>query len=350
MKRKKKGQLEIGFNWIYILIAGAVILMFFVGIVIKQKVVSEQKLSAEVLRSIEGIFTGAGLSEKTTGPVDIPELTMRFVCDDETGYSDYSVEGSGVRAETPWQPIFSPTKIKTKKLLTWTLEWKFPFQVSNYLFLSSPEIKYYIFSDEYLLPNLFNFEYNVITYDQVKYTDEEQIRLVFFGDLLNNGVLPFDHVLRDVPDEKVTAVLFRGEGVVFYEKQDDSFVQLGEEVPLIPSTMDENANLYAAIFSTDPDAYACNLKKGLKRLEILSKIYGKRIKAIQDDYFLIDSLSACAFMIDEDLFYGASLSLEDIAQRCQEDITNCVNIKGTADEIEGISSNFIANTACPVIY
>ena len=32
-----KGQVEVTFNWVYILIAGAVILLFFVSLVVRQK-------------------------------------------------------------------------------------------------------------------------------------------------------------------------------------------------------------------------------------------------------------------------------------------------------------------------
>ena len=58
----KKGQIQVTFNWIYITIAGAVILLFFFGIVVKQKAASEEKLSIEVVRILESILTGAGVS------------------------------------------------------------------------------------------------------------------------------------------------------------------------------------------------------------------------------------------------------------------------------------------------
>ena len=61
MVNEKKAQIQVTFNWVYILIAGAVILLFFIGIVVKQKAVSEENLATDVVRVMESIFTGAGV-------------------------------------------------------------------------------------------------------------------------------------------------------------------------------------------------------------------------------------------------------------------------------------------------
>ena len=80
----KKAQIQVTFSWVYILIAGAVILLFFIGIVVKQKSISEENLATDVVRVMESIFTGAGVSEKTKNFVDISGLadyTLYFNCE-----------------------------------------------------------------------------------------------------------------------------------------------------------------------------------------------------------------------------------------------------------------------------
>ncbi|MBW2963691.1 hypothetical protein KY306_02870 [Candidatus Woesearchaeota archaeon] len=321
--KRKKAQLEVGFNWIYILIAGAVILMFFLGIVIRQKVVSEQKLSATVLQKIEGIFTGAGLSEKTVNVVEIPELTLVFTCDNETGYSDYAVKGTGVKSETPWQPVFAPKEVTSKRIVTWTLEWKMPFKVINYLFISAPNIKYYIFSDIYVLPEQFNWK-DVTDLSEVRYDGEDQVRLVFF-----NQQPEVPRALENLPDEKVTAVEFSGNGATFFQKEKYlgvyRFRQIGE-APLIKSfPLEEefnNANIFAAIFSTDPDEYKCNLRKGFRRLEILLEIYQERTAKINDYYRSLPNQATnpdanCGRIIHENQFENMKTLASDCAQRVE---------------------------------
>src|SRR3989338_857556 len=82
-KKDKKAQMDVGFNWIYIMIAGVVILLFFTGIIVKQKTASQQQLSTDVVRIMESIFTAAGVSEKTKNSIDIiglADYTLTFNC------------------------------------------------------------------------------------------------------------------------------------------------------------------------------------------------------------------------------------------------------------------------------
>jgi len=352
--RRKKAQLQVGFNWIYILIAGAVILMFFLLLLIKQKVVSEQKLSATVLRKIEGIFTGAGLSEKTVNIVEVPELTLVFTCDNETDYSDYAVKGTGVKSETPWQPVFAPKEITSKKMITWTLEWKMPFKIINYLLVSAPNIKYFIFSDEYVLPEQFNWDCvgagcSLKDIGGIKYNNEDQIRLVFPDDTIVRNTLPLE--IAQLDDEKVTAVSFSSLSITFYEKIGDSFKPIGKS-PLLSSFSIDNPNRYGAIFTTDPDIYKCNLKKSFKRMEMINNIYSGRILDIKNILGVIKPDGFCFGAIGDELIgsTGFFSNMQLLIDSCKNTIEPfCINVKTPAGEIE--SKNEILNEYdCPVIY
>ena len=81
-KNQKIAQISIQFSWIFILIAGAIILLFFTSIIYKQKDISEQKLSASVLNQLETILTSSGLSSGTINAIDTPQLELGFLCDE----------------------------------------------------------------------------------------------------------------------------------------------------------------------------------------------------------------------------------------------------------------------------
>ena len=66
----KKG-FEIQFNWIFVLVAGTAIILFFTVVVIKQKNVSETSTKATILKSMEAVITGASVSTDTTNIIDI---------------------------------------------------------------------------------------------------------------------------------------------------------------------------------------------------------------------------------------------------------------------------------------
>ena len=55
----KKGVIEVQFNWVFIIIIGAVIIAFFVNMSMKQKGVSEEKLSVTIAEHMKTILTGA---------------------------------------------------------------------------------------------------------------------------------------------------------------------------------------------------------------------------------------------------------------------------------------------------
>ena len=137
MKNDKHGQIAVTFNWVYILIAGAVILLFFFGIVMKQKVSSEKTLTREVVDIMESIFTAAGVSEKTRNYIDMGGLRdeiFSFSCENAVsnfGMGEYNKE-NGI------EPIFSPSEIRSRRFILWSLPYKLPFKVTD-LLLQVPE-------------------------------------------------------------------------------------------------------------------------------------------------------------------------------------------------------------------
>ena len=72
--KHKKTQLAMPFHWIFIIIAGALILLFFVSIIYKQKAVAEEKLSITLISAVEEILAGSGVGEEETqNVIDIPK-------------------------------------------------------------------------------------------------------------------------------------------------------------------------------------------------------------------------------------------------------------------------------------
>ena len=146
----KQGQVEVTFNWVYVLIAGAVILLFFIGLVVRQKAVSEEQLSIEVVRIMESIFTGAGVSEKTKNFIDISglaEYTLYFGCSNEVG--EYGILGTSARAENAIDPFFAPKEIKASQLIVWSLPYRLPFLMTRLRGVHSQRVQYLIAAHQF---------------------------------------------------------------------------------------------------------------------------------------------------------------------------------------------------------
>jgi hypothetical protein len=286
----KRGQIEVTFNWVYILIAGAVILLFFVGIVMKQKTVSEDRLSEDVVRIVESIFTAATVSEKTKnfiGVSGISEYTLYFDCENDVG--EYGLVGKGGRVEESITPLFSPQNIKTSQLITWSLPYRMPYKVMDFLYVTSINTKYlFLAPNLQIADNIFVREFmnvtegfNVERISEYEYQDLDpesmyQIRIIDSGVGLIRDNGPVPEKLQKMEDDKVTAISFVTPGQVnFYNKEGIRWELLNRNpVPIISLGGERDAAKYGAVFSDDDESYLCNMNKAFHRLKYINQIYG----------------------------------------------------------------------------
>ena len=134
----KKG-FEVQFNWLFVLVAGAAILLFFTVVVAKQKSVSETSTKAAVLKSIEAIITGAGISSDTINTVNIPESDIEVGCG--------RVSIGGVSKQYQSLILFAPGFIRGSKIITQTLPFNAPYRATNLLYATSTGARYIIIGD-----------------------------------------------------------------------------------------------------------------------------------------------------------------------------------------------------------
>lgn len=322
--KNKKAQLAIPFHWIFILIAGALILLFFVTIVFKQKAVSEQKLSAELISSIEEIFAGAGVGEdETIHVIDIPKTEFNFICEEETGISEYSIKDTGVSRQTPAEIMFSPDLVKGKELIIWSLPWSMPFKITNFIIVSSSDVRYIIyynqaeadFARQVKLDMPEPLTVNLVTnINQIPDTSNYKIKFIFIGvDPTTVDLV----ILRNSPNKDVSAVEIKSDYIIFYEKQLDKFVKQEKgSVIYLPAYNEKDAMYYAAIFAENADQYRCNLKKIMQRLRLVAEIYKERTEILRNNYDPADPGDVCGKIYAIDGF----TRLNSVAQDCFDNL------------------------------
>src|SRR3989344_3647703 len=128
-----KKAFEIQFNWIFVLVAGAAILLFFSSVIIKQKDISQASTSIELLRTMETVIAGASASTDTTVPLDISDFEIRIGCNKVSIGSSSSQYRNLV--------LFAPSLVKGSSL-TQTLAFSEPYRSTNLLFITSSQVKY----------------------------------------------------------------------------------------------------------------------------------------------------------------------------------------------------------------
>src|SRR3989344_9700468 len=262
MEMRSKKAFEVQFNWVFVLIVGAAILVFFTAIAIKQKNVSEASAGVTVLKSMQAIVSSASVSTGTTKAVNIPNSKIEIGCNKISVGSASKQYGSLV--------LFAPNLVKGDKLITKTLPFSMPYRVTNFLYMTSPNVRYILVGDSELakqanksLPQELNKELHIaVPVPEDK--NDHKVRFVFFGGVDAGALSEFENM----PDGDVTALevskISNDYGRLnFYKKSSSSWEAHGSGSYYIGVN-----SLIGAIYSDELETYDCNMRNAFSRLKL----------------------------------------------------------------------------------
>ncbi|MBI2666157.1 hypothetical protein HYX13_00945 [Candidatus Woesearchaeota archaeon] len=338
-----KAQVQVTFHWIYVVLAGAVILLFFAGMVVRQKSVAEKELTSEVVRIMESILAGAGVSEKTKNVIDtsgLADLALYFSCTE--GVGEFGILDGSSRAQNARDPLFAPQVIKSPQLVAWSLPYAFPFKVIDFLYVTAPTIKYAVFS---LNPSndLFDdFEEefrdvgNVVRLQTpdayASLASEEYFHVRVVTDVADLHLQSVPLQLRSLDDEEVSLVELLEEKAVYYQKKGTMWQQRGEVEIFSLGNGDDFSDgmgdssakdpaVFAAIFAGTPEQYRCNMQKALWRLELLVPLYQKKEERLEWHYIGEgESTGTCMNFLTSN---SARKNIEDTLTHLKESAEGC---------------------------
>lgn len=272
--RKRRAAIEAQFTWLFALLAGAVIFLFFVMFIRNWGESSEQTFCADVREHLTTVFVSSQTSLRTMNNVSIPKLDIQFDC---TGYNLPCRESFGNNI------IFSPERIEGHALITYALGWDMPYRSSNMLYLTQPEVRY-IFLTEVeevydLMPDAVNTELVSETEaSSLKTQNSPSVRVVvkqgnWDPDNLNLGALNSldSDVLTVVEVKKLSAASETAE-VTYFEKTGDKTFE-----PIEPAfTVIGEEALLGAVFSGSSELFGCTLGRALERYQYVTEVYLNR--------------------------------------------------------------------------
>jgi len=278
-----RSSIQMQFNWIFVLIAGAVILASVFAFISKQKGISEKKIADTLIKDIETLATVAATG-KGAEPIQTPRTEVRFVCD-ETCSCNIEV-GAWTRSFKE-KLIFSPKSLEGTSMLFWAMDWKVPFRVTNFLLLTNRQVKYFfIYGDDSfskgfyqqvrdLIPESIDFEFSKVDLFNAKDDDYEKVRFVFIG--VDPGSLS-EFLDESFEKVDVSAVqLMRGKAI-FYKKTDPKKLAFATtEHPVFG-----DAAYFAAMIAEDSNMYRCNMQRAFRKLSTISEILHIRAEYLQD--------------------------------------------------------------------
>ena len=276
----KKGEGE-QFNWIFVIIAGAIILAFFVLFTTKYIRLQQDREDLRSVRDFGGTLsileslpiTDVGASIDSSKPGQGLNfgynIDMKYDCIGETAkrkigkgsYTDYQLKD---------QILFIKSQQKIKQLDMWLLPWRYPFHITNLIYLSDPDKTYYLIYDTNTKEFVENLElsnaFTIETTNVIK-PKEKSTYIIFSKNKLSK-----EKVLNLIADSSTINFVY------INPKDEDtgevSFFQNGE--------WSKNVNyygkelMYGAIFSDDYENYKCTLDKSFKKLRDSASIYSEK--------------------------------------------------------------------------
>ena len=340
LQSKNKKAFEIQFNWIFVLVAGAAILIFFTVILVKQRNASELSSRAVVVKSIESIITGASISKDTTNTIDIPNSEIEVSC------NKFSL--GGVSKQYQSLILFAPGLINGKSIVTQTTGFSAPYKATNLLYITSPNVRYIIIGNNEIsreinrsLPSSLKKEVYITAPAAFQNKKNYKARFIIFDstDLSSIDISAFDKM----QDSDVTALKVAGDAetgtVEFYEKRKDSWGAAKGASAYI-----RKASLLGAVYSDTSDAYECSMKNAFLRLNLVNKVYIGRTVSLKSEA-AFKGQAEC-----EDLYGKALVQLNAIGASSQGfTAAKTSDLSAAAKLLEGINKDAQFNS-CPLVY
>lgn len=264
----KKGMTSTVFNWVFIAIAGALIMLFFFKIITTQTEISENEITARIVKDMEDILVGKAVSTDSASEVKISEKDFEFKCEEPcnelTGCNSWlGIKKAQNKIELNTQPVFTIENLRSDKIYAFTQGWDVPFHTTNFLYIAIPGEKIIFPTDCDLIP-LCNKVFTLIPQKlkdariviQSDYIEQTKYKkYVEFGAF--SGFIRKNEI---VIDEANGQIHFYEKGI----KQSEEYYFLEESI-------------IGAIFTQDHKTYSCNMKKAFYKLKNLATVLeGKR--------------------------------------------------------------------------
>ncbi len=346
---KKRGVVDIQFNWIFIIIAGALVLMFFVSLVNKQRSLSDIRSSQAIASNLDSILTGAQISTDTSNTVDLPSVAISLSCD------DFSV--GPVRRNLLLDIVFSPYVLRGRKMITWALDWSVPFRVANFLYLTDPELRYIIVDNGKglgakvmdAMPKEVNRE--VVSRPNVgSLVDKNNyhVRFVFLGDPLDAALGPFRNMdtgaisAVSFPDLADKTMLMSTGRAVFYsfDKANAKFAS-----PQVSFYLKEES-FFGALFAADANGYNCAMRKAFRKLERVAEMYAFRSITLQKFY----GAGPCAAHHRSNTIQDIGIAATRQSENFPTTVADIQTIQENARRLGDEQNQPLQLISCPLIY
>lgn len=325
MLKQKKAAVEIQFHWIYVMLVGAALMIFFGMAIYQQQKFSKEKRERELLNSLESamrtVHSHGGLSEK----IEIRTNLKRYCDTNSLAIGAAAKQGSA-------DPIFSPQKLAGTSLMLGTVEWNVGFRASNFLLMTTDEEHFIIWYDDQNPESKALFEkIKKVWPEKIPYavnqlgTSAKKTRIL----VLNTNTEP---PAANAIKLKVTASSLDDfeKGQLHFGSSQLDYVGL--------------ASIFGALFSDTQSDYGCSMGNAYERLALVGEVYKAKAATLQSDPRLVN----CKDKNDRNYYQSATLALTEIINFAENKDAPSIYDQAQ-NQLKPINIDLLKKS-CPVIY
>lgn len=340
------------FTWLFVLIAGAIILGFFFSLINNLMHGEEVQTDIKATQELDALIK-INLASGDTQKIVLFDKKIIFSADSGSTYSEYYVENSPYIAKYEYNAVFSPNELEGDEVIIQNVMFKAPFRTLPVVYVSNKDIEYVFVNTSTIINLVSSYLPENLTKASVSrglmpdYPDNNYDHTVFILDdaAYLNSLRP--NSFRNADKRLFAVVITPGQNTIYgygnltfyhYTSSND-FVSDGS-VPFLDLT-----TIVGGVISHDKAIYECNLRKVLKRINLLTDLHTQRMRHYQDDI----SLFEC-----KNLYQTAIAHLENMKESSidgeklfTEDFQNLLI---SINELRILNPYIIGTKDCPGIY
>ncbi len=367
-RQLKKRGFELQFNWIFVLIGGAIFLGFFIALIRNFDAGETQQTTQESTQELDSYLKISSAVSDTQKIVEFKSnKQITFSCMDNV--SEYYVEGSIKSARYDYNAVFSPTELRSNELIIRTQVFESPFKVMPLVYVTDKRIEYVFVGTSPVMSLLYNsmpagvikntISKSDLPWKLTDYPDNNYDHVVFILNDTDAETLP-GLALSNFNNarSKVFAVVISTEGnridygsLIFYSYISNAFVSEGS-VPFLENSLGQQKSVFilGGIISHDKEIYECNLMKAMKRMILMAQLHDLRLEAYNQHYGSINY--DYSFYDCKDYYTGARGNLSALTYS-EEPVLTAANFRDmrlAINNIENINRLIMIYGDCARIY
>ena len=332
MLLNKKGDVSPVFKYIFVMIVGAMFLLFFVNFAFKYIGTQEKKESLISISGFDDTLSILGTSDNAKNVYNFEREVSYTFEDGKIGTLNSSKSTS--------KNVFSPRMLNGRKIVIWTRKWIMPYAIDSFFYMTNEKHRYYIvyqpefeelakdlddpqgtiYKDLQLEVKSASIISNSMEIIKTATAGSTRVKFLMLGNDNN-----LEAKLKRIKNAEVIVAIPENQNSLIgnIEFEDETTMYLGE------------AMLFGALFAENSESYDFAVERSLEKMELITKIYSEKSS------MMASKLPSCGY----NLFKTNLDSLQVKAKERKKEASDYVTVMNALTES---NKNFPAN--CPEVF